>query len=151
MPDCVLSINAGSSSLKITLFRPSDSDKTIPVRIASANITGLTAPPAQLKYTRAGSGSKNDKIDVSSHDEAFEHILDLFEQDKDLEDFKGKDDIRYACHRVVHGGDFGRDVLITEDTLHKLEAVEELAPLYDPIPPFSVALRTRIGWVQTNW
>ena len=129
MAQCILSINAGSSSLKITLFRQSSNGADIPERIAAANITGLTSPPAQLKYTRAGSQPVNDEAQVSNHEEAFEHILDRFEKDQELKDFKGKDDIRYACHRVVHGGDFGRDVLITQDTLHKLEAVEELAPL----------------------
>ena len=125
----ILSINAGSSSLKITLFKPSLDDPTIPVRIASANVTGLTAPPAQLKYTRAGSKPENGEAHVSSHDEAFEHILELFEKDEELKDFSSKDEVEYTCHRVVHGGDFGKDVLITPDTLHRLEAVEELAPL----------------------
>ncbi|KKY23423.1 putative acetate kinase [Phaeomoniella chlamydospora] len=127
----ILSINAGSSSLKITLFKPSLDDPTIPVRIASANVTGLTAPPAQLKYTRAGSKPENGEAHVSSHDEAFEHILELFEKDEELKDFSSKDEVEYTCHRVVHGGDFGKDVLITPDTLHRLEAVEELAPLHN--------------------
>lgn len=133
MPDGILSINAGSSSLKITLFKP---DHGEPKRIAACNISGFTSPPASLKYTRPGAEPHKDEVHVTSHDEAFQHILDLFEQDKELKEFSGKDDIAYACHRVVHGGDFGEDVLITQDTLHRLEAVEELAPLYDSTRPF---------------
>ena len=144
MRDGILSINAGSSSLKITLFRPTPNDPSKPQRVASAQLSGFTAPPAQLKYSRPGAEPHKDEVHITSHDEAFQHILDLFEQDPALNNFKANEDIAYACHRVVHGGNFGEDVLITPDTLHRLEAVEELAPLcfsLHPSPPLSSHLQ----------
>ena len=123
-----MSINSGSSSVKITLF---SSDQNRLSKIASAEISGLTSPPTKLKYGRANEKSESKELGdkIKGHNAAFQYILDAFFSDKNISEVAGKDDITYACHRVVHGGDFGEDQLITEETYHKLEALEDLAPL----------------------
>ena len=126
-PEVILSINAGSSSLKITLF--SVKDKSLE-KIAAADVSGFTAPPAKEKYSR-GSYKHTTELpkSIQSHNDAFQHILDSFLNDKDLKEVSSKDDITYACHRVVHGGNYTRDQLIDTETYHKIEGLEDLAPL----------------------
>jgi acetate kinase len=66
---------------------------------------------------------------ITSHNDAFQHILDSFINDKDLKEVRSKDDITYACHRVVHGGNYTADHFIDTDTYHKIEELKDLAPL----------------------
>jgi len=97
----ILSINAGSSSVKVTLFK-AEGDR--PERIAAAEVSGINAPPAQLTYTRSNYTHK-EKLSGSfgSHNDAFHYILESFLNDKVLETVSKRDHIDYACHRVVHG------------------------------------------------
>lgn len=126
----ILSINAGSSSLKTTLYTRVENGRDLKA-IAKAEISNINQPPAQLKYASAGrSQSKKDIDTINDHQSAFEHVLDTFLNDKNVTDVQSKDDINYACHRVVQGGNFKDDQLITKETFHKIEALEDLAPLY---------------------
>jgi acetate kinase len=126
----ILSINAGSSSLKITLFSvKEDASSSYLEKIAGSEVSGITDPPAKQKYTRGSYTTKNELPDITSHNDAFQHILNTFLSDKDLKEVNSKEDITYACHRVVHGGDFATDQFINEDTYHKIEQLEDLAPL----------------------
>jgi acetate kinase len=129
-PKIILSINAGSSSLKTTLFSvKEDASSSYLEKIATAEVSGFTDPPAKQKYTRGSHTIKNELPDIRSHNDAFQHILNAFLSDKDLKEVNSKNDIAYACHRVVHGGDFATDQLINKDTYHKIEQLEDLAPL----------------------
>jgi len=129
-PNIILSINAGSSSLKTTLFGvKGDASSSYLEKIAAAELSGFTDPPAKQKYTRGSYTTKDELPDIRSHNDAFQHILNTFLSDKDLKEVKNKEDITYACHRVVHGGDFASDQFINDDTYHKLEQLEDLAPL----------------------
>jgi acetate kinase len=38
--------------------------------------------------------------------------------------------IRFACHRIVHGGSFPKAVILSPDTIHHLDELSDLAPLY---------------------
>lgn len=125
----ILAINAGSSSLKITLFSAQSSPSPCLEKIAAAEVSGFTDPPAKEKYRRGSYSSKNELPDIKSHDDAFQHILNTFINDKDLTEVQSKDDITYACHRVVHGGDYTTDHFINTHTYHKIEELEDLAPL----------------------
>ena len=125
--NCILSINAGSSSLKITLFAVKG--KALE-KIAATAVSGFTAPPAKETQSWRGRSDQTRELpDIKSHNDAFQHILQTFLEDKDLTEVAGKDDIAHACHRVVHGGDFAEDQLIDENTYHKIEELEDLAPL----------------------
>ena len=134
-PRVILSINAGSSSLKITLFHVdgsgTSSSLSAPEKIAAAEVSGFTDPPAKERYSRtAGSyTTKNELPNIKSHSDAFRHILQAFVADKDLKEVNNIEDITHACHRVVHGGDYAADQVIDEDTYHKIEELEDLAPL----------------------
>jgi acetate kinase len=106
-PTVILSVNAGSSSVKATLFKAEKNDQ--PERIAAAQVTGISSPPAQFTYTRDNNKHKQELSDtIKSHNDAFQYILKTLLDDKDLGIVSSKDDIDYACHRVVHGVSTGR-------------------------------------------
>jgi acetate kinase len=99
-PMVILSINAGSSSVKATLFK---ADNHQPEKI---EISWLSSPPAQFFYqcNRNSSEHHQELPDtITSHNDAFQYILESFLNDKDLEVVSYRDHIDYAYHRVVHG------------------------------------------------
>ena len=125
MGQLILSINAGSSSLKCSLYEV-DGKKLR--RLANGEISAISSPPAAFKYKRGSHKEERELENVKDHRQAFEHVLNAFLDDKDVA-LQSKDDIKYACHRVVQGGDFEDDQLITKETFHKIEALSDLAPL----------------------
>jgi len=102
MSKVILAINAGSSSVKISIYK-ADQDQE-PIELAETQIDGLTSPPPKLKYTRGGKLICKDKEigeNISSQKDAVEFLLDELIDDKDLKEITKKEDIHIACHRVV--------------------------------------------------
>lgn len=130
MGKLILSINAGSSSVKVTVFKGSPQDEQ-PQSLAVVEVAGLTAPPATLSYQRGDNEkTKGKKIEgVDSQESAFKYILEHLLNDDDLPDLKNKEDIEFACHRIVHGGDYDKPTRIDRDTYHHLDELSDLAPL----------------------
>jgi acetate kinase len=133
MPEIILAINAGSSSVKISVYKtPTDESSQVPTQLAEATIEGLTAPPAKLKYSRGEEKIKGKELDkIDTQEDAFRHILDHLTNDKGLSELNDKDDIHFTCHRVVHGGDFPKAQIIDKETYHHIEALSDLAPLHN--------------------
>ncbi|KAE9376829.1 acetate kinase [Stipitochalara longipes BDJ] len=132
MPKIILSVNAGSSSVKISVYSASLGEE--PTELAETQIDGLTAPPPQLKYTRSSQSIYKDKKleeRISSQNDAFKYMLEQLIADKDFSAINKKEDIAIVCHRVVHGGDYETPQIINEDTYHHLEALTDLAPLHN--------------------
>ena len=99
----ILSINAGSSSVKVTLFKVQD-DSDQPEKVAASEVSGISTPPAQFSYSRADKKYKQQlSASIRTHHNAFEYILKFFLDDPELEIVSSRDHIDYACHRVVHG------------------------------------------------
>ncbi|TGO48020.1 hypothetical protein BOTNAR_0497g00010 [Botryotinia narcissicola] len=133
MSKIILSINAGSSSVKISIFSASQGDPS-PKPLAEAQISGLTSPPPTFKYTRDGKSiTKNQKLDTQIPDQnsAFQYILTQLINDTSFPHITQLSDISLASHRVVHGGDNQTSQLITRETLHHLETLTDLAPLHN--------------------
>ncbi len=128
MSTVILSINAGSSSLKTSLYAYGEEKKLR--SLAKAEVSNINSHPAQLKYSSQVKHDKKDVGDIPDHKVAFEQVLDSFLKDESVREVQNKNDINYACHRVVQGGDFEEDQLITKETFQKIEALEDLAPLY---------------------
>jgi len=126
MAKTVLSVNAGSSSVKITFY----AFKNPPRAIADAQISGITAPPTALKYQR-GSVKHKEKLQekLSTPQDAFKYLLKRCFSDPELSEVASEGDLAYICHRVVHGGDYPDSVEINDETMSHLEKLEELAPL----------------------
>lgn len=131
MAKIILAINAGSSSVKISVYKV-DNKGQAPTQIADAQLSGLTAPPVKLDYTRGSERIKGEEVeDINSQEEAFEHILNHLVHDRGLSDLPSKDSITHTCHRVVHGGDYPAAHVIDSNTYHHLEELTDLAPLHN--------------------
>lgn len=99
MSQVILSINAGSSSLKCSLYSADASQQKLE-KLAGAEVSAIGTERARLKYTRGSSKQESDLEGVKEHREAFEHVLDAFIGDSEV-GVGAKEDITYACHRVV--------------------------------------------------
>ena len=142
MPKTILSINAGSSSIKVSVYTlpdPSPNSATHngsapqPQKCADIQTSGLTAPPATLKYTRGDHKLQNQQVpdDVQSSEDAYQHILTTLIQDAGLAAINQPSDVHLACHRIVHGGDYDAPIRINRDSYTHLEALSALAPLHN--------------------
>ena len=127
----ILSLNSGSSSLKITLFarrEDSQDDHRVDLLLTSS-LSNISAPPAKFTFqTHSGSKqvNKSEEVDsVNDHATAFAHFLDCLENDAGLD----RSRIVYICHRVVHGGDYHEPVIISDESYHHIERLSDLAPL----------------------
>ncbi|KAK2001766.1 acetate kinase [Colletotrichum falcatum] len=128
----ILAINSGSSSVKISVYSAEPNQS--PLQIAETAVSGLTAPPAQVTYTRGGVDvKKKEDVEngVSTQDDAFKVLLKLLIEDSELPQINSKSDIALTCHRIVHGGDYPSSQVITQDTYHHLEELSDLAPLHN--------------------
>ena len=129
MPRIILSINAGSSSVKVSVYEANGNSDT-PNQLAEAQVEGLTAPPSILKYERGGEKVKGEGLEgINTQEDAFRYILDYLTKDNGLSQLNQKEDIKFTCHRVVHGGDYPKAQIIDEDTYHHIETLSDLAPL----------------------
>ncbi|EME84601.1 uncharacterized protein MYCFIDRAFT_133476 [Pseudocercospora fijiensis CIRAD86] len=131
MPKIILAINAGSSSVKVSVFSY-ESETKDPKQLADIEVSGLTAPPAKLKYTRGELKIKGQEIkEVDSQESAYEYIIKHLTEDEGLPELKHRHDVEFACHRVVHGGDYDKPTRIDRDTYQHLEELSDLAPLHN--------------------
>ncbi len=127
MSQGILVINAGSSSLKFTLFEKQGQDLT---DVTSGQVAGIGSHP-RFKATDSqgqkqshdwGKGNKDFR-----HAECLTFILDWLGEN--FQNIK----IIAAGHRVVHGGpDFTAPVRITDESLQQIENLTPLAPLHQP-------------------
>ncbi|TDL14276.1 acetate kinase [Rickenella mellea] len=133
----ILSLNAGSSSLKISIFRPTGLTDSIsteePVsRLLNASLSNLSSPPVHFSFSCNAPISHTQEFGdeihgVRDHESGFEYFLSFLQRETSLE----KDDIAHVCHRVVHGGDYSGPVLISEESYHHIESLSDLAPLHN--------------------
>ncbi|OCK77095.1 acetate kinase [Lepidopterella palustris CBS 459.81] len=131
MAQIILSINAGSSSVKVSVYKANGKSED-PTQLAEAQVEGLTAPPAKLKYERGDEKVKGKELDgIKTQEDAFRFILDQLTKDEGLPELNHIEDIKFTCHRVVHGGDYPRSQIIDEDTYHHIETLSDLAPLHN--------------------
>lgn len=129
----ILSVNAGSSSVKISVYEATANSD--PTQLAEAQVSGLTSPPPKLTYVRGGHTVSKDKElggeKVTKQDDAFDIILSTLTGDAALPQVGSEDDVSVVCHRIVHGGDFDTAQIINDATYHRLEALNDLAPLHN--------------------
>lgn len=121
----IIAINAGSSSLKFTLYEmPGE------VTVSSGIIEriGLKNSIFTIKY---GDGQKYNVVeDIENHEVAVEKLMKQLKELGIIADFS---EITGVGHRVVAGGElFKESTLITDDVLEKIEELSELAPLHNP-------------------
>lgn len=123
MGDRVLTLNAGSSSVKFALFAPA---ATWPRMVATGQIEGIGAEPffhARVVDGESGEGAAK----AGDHEAAIGIILDW------IENAFPENLIGAIGHRVVHGGlTYTAPTIIDDGMLSDLRALAPLAPLHQP-------------------
>lgn len=120
----VLSINAGSSSLKFQLLEMPEA--TVLVNGIVERI-GLDNGIITFKYDDK---KETEVLDIPNHEVAADLVLNGLVSKKIVEDLET---IVAAGHRVVHGGEFFKESVIADDySISKVEELSELAPLHNP-------------------
>lgn len=120
----ILSVNAGSSSLKFQAYEMPEEKILIKGRFERIGIDNSF-------YTIWINGEKHErKIDLPNHEVAFKIVTEeLINYDvvKDLSE------IDAIGHRVVHGGDkYADSVIINDDVIDTVKELSDLAPLHNP-------------------
>ncbi|MGC1303870.1 MAG: acetate/propionate family kinase [Caulobacteraceae bacterium] len=127
MADAVLSLNAGSSSLKFALF---EVDAAGPTPLARGEIEGIGTAPhliARGEDRRVLTERRWPNGAAMLHEVFFHELFDW------VEAHLGGDALVGVGHRVVHGGrEFCVPVRADAATLAKLDALSPLAPLHQP-------------------
>ncbi|NMA90983.1 MAG: acetate kinase [Amphibacillus sp.] len=120
----VLSINAGSSSLKFQLIEMPE-EKVLAKGLVER--IGLENSIFGLSY---GDKEEEQVLDIPNHDKAVQLLLENLQASGVI---KSLDEIDGVGHRVVHGGEkFNDSVLVTDEVLEEIKKVSELAPLHNP-------------------
>ena len=120
----ILSVNAGSSSLKFQLYEMPEEKVLISGLMERIGI-------GNSFYTIKINGEKIKKeVELSNHAEAFEALVNELKLNNVAESL---DEIKGIGHRIVQGGDyFDKTVIIDDDVLNKIEELSSLAPLHNP-------------------
>ena len=120
----IISINAGSSSLKFSLFNMDDESVIASGVFERIGIEGS-------KYMIKFNGEKiSQEVDLPTHVDAVNILLDKL---TDLNIISSLDEIHGVGHRIVQGKDvFKESVLINDDVMAKLDAIKGFAPLHNP-------------------
>lgn len=120
----ILSVNAGSSSLKFQMYEMPEETVLISGVFERIGIQGSF-------YTVKYNGEKIKKeVELKDHKEAFNILIkELIDNGvvEKLEDIKG------VGHRVVQGGSyFDKTVVVDEEVIAKIDELSVLAPLHNP-------------------
>ena len=120
----VLSINAGSSSMKFTAYEMPEEEVLISGYIERIGI-------GESFYTLKVNGDKVEKhVDVIDHKQAFEIVVNEL---KNYNIVSSLDEIKAMGHRIVQGGSyFDKSVVVDDDVMSKIEELAPLAPLHNP-------------------
>ncbi len=128
----ILSVNAGSSSLKFALYPIQGAGSGIGEAEVTGNIEGLE-PSGQprISFCATGQTKESSAVDVQPAQDVFDAALNTL---------KVLLAVRFAhlqvqaiSHRVVHGGAFySSSVRVTPEVLTQLATLNALAPLHQP-------------------
>lgn len=120
----ILSINAGSSSLKFSLFNMDDESV-----IASGNFERIGIE-GSLYTIKLNSEKITQEVELPTHLEAVEILLEKLITLGIIENLY---EIHGVGHRIVQGKDlFSESVVINDTVMEQLETIKGFAPLHNP-------------------
>ena len=120
----ILSVNAGSSSLKFQMYEMPEEKVLISGVFERIGLNDSL-------YTIKVNGEKLKKqATLNDHKDAVRILIEELFENKVIESL---DEIKGVGHRVVHGGDkYAKSTIITEDVINTIEELSSLAPLHNP-------------------
>ena len=120
----IISVNAGSSSLKFQLFEMPQEE------VLTSGVFERIGLDEGIFTIKVNGEKKVIKEPIPDHTKAVSMLL------KALVDYKivdHLDEIKGAGHRAVHGGElFTESVKVDEEVVKKFESLNDLAPLHNP-------------------
>lgn len=122
----VVTLNAGSSSLKFGLFSVQADD---PVAICTGAVDSIGGSGACISAKTSDGRTLGGDVPggISDQRDALVQVLDLI-----VQQFPSAEIVAVG-HRIVHGGsDHDRPVLLTPDNLEALDRLSPFAPLHQP-------------------
>ena len=146
MTDAIVVLNAGSSSLKFSVFAGADD---LPF-VVGGQVSGLyTAAPRFVAKDTGGNAIAEKRWDAEArldHHGAIGHIVEWLRAT-----YGHEHHLSAVGHRVVHGGmDFAAPVRVDGDIVTRLEKLIPLAPLHQPhnLAPIRALLQQAPGLPQ---
>ena len=122
----ILVCNAGSSSLKFSLFEAEEE-----LLLAEGGVD-WSRKPTRLVFRRTGEEELREELKLEKHADAIVRILDDLQAGPSAA-LDSLEDLRAVGHRVVHGGErYTSAVRITPEVKQAIEELAELAPLHNP-------------------
>jgi acetate kinase len=123
MPEAVLCLNSGSSSLKFALYQVGSEE----TRVAYGAVEQIGLPSSRVWLrTRAGDLVDDAHQPVDGHASAARHVFSALKR-------QGLDASAAVGHRVVHGGpEFSSPQRVDDTLLARLRQLMPLAPLHLP-------------------
>ena len=141
MDDAILVLNAGSSSIKFSLFAESGTELAL---VTGGQVESIYTSPRFVAKDAAGKPADEKRWEAGAkvgHDGALAHVLDWL---------KAAHGAAYRLaaigHRVVHGGtEYAAPVRVDAAVVAKLEKLVPLAPLHQPhnLAPVRMLLERR--------
>jgi len=141
--NAILVINAGSSSIKFSLFACEQAGDL--ALVYRGGIAGIGTHPHFVAKDAAGKTLTEQDLGNADHEGAFSVLLEWLESHDDSLNLTA------VGHRVVHGGiDFSVPVRVTADITRQLEALIPLAPLHQPhnVAPIKVLTKLKPDLAQ---
>ena len=124
----ILVINAGSSSVKFSLFRLPEKE-----RVIQGSIERIGTEAARLSWQSGSALPWSVPCPVAETGEAISRIAALL-KDKERGGIGSIEEIKAVGHRVVHGGDeIHGPVRVTDQIKELIRRYSELAPLHNPM------------------
>ena len=120
----IISVNAGSSSLKFQLFEmPQET-------VLTSGVIERIGLDEGIFTIKVNGEKKTVKQPIPDHTVAVKLLLDALVEYKIVDHL---DEIKGAGHRAVHGGEIFTDsVKVDDDVVAKFESLSDLAPLHNP-------------------
>lgn len=120
----VLSVNAGSSTLKFRLY---EMPEEIVLMKGTMDRIGMDGSNLSI---RIGDEKIQKDVVLNDHEDAVNSLLkELLEQGV----ITSLDEIKAVGHRIVHGGNlYSSSVVMNDRVIHEIENISDLAPLHNP-------------------
>ncbi len=120
----ILSINAGSSTLKYRLFEMPEAKVLMKGAIERIGMAGSNL------VISVGDKKIKKEYAIKDHKEAVKYLLEELLNEGVVASLE---EIEAVGHRIVHGGSFySKSVLLDEEVIAKIESINDLAPLHNP-------------------
>jgi acetate kinase len=128
MRDGILVINAGSSSIKFSLYVAQGDDR--PELSSKGQVEGINVAPHFIAKSPMGAVLAEERWPDQpnlSHQALFKHMIEW------IEAHLGDAELKAAGHRVVHGGSqYSQPLTVTDELMEELDRLVPLAPLHQP-------------------